>query len=171
MKLDRIKDIANAVLYEGYILYPYRPSSIKNRQRWTFGGVFPKDYAGRQGDDCTMQTQLLVRGAEQSALGVYVRFLQVATRQVSSFLQPMADLSEATEAAATPVVRLHVDGEDFLAWEEAIEREIDIPALRLAQIADAPQRVPFCFESARNPEPIRNSKGEIAGLLIRSKAP
>ena len=78
MKLDRIKDIANAVLYEGYILYPYRPSSIKNRQRWTFGGVFPKDYAGRQGDDCTMQTQLLVRGAEQSALGVYVRFLQVA---------------------------------------------------------------------------------------------
>jgi hypothetical protein len=170
MKLDRIKDIANAVLYEGYILYPYRPSSIKNRQRWTFGGVFPKDYAGRQGDDCTMQTQLLVRGAEQSALGVYVRFLQVATRQVSSFLQPMADLSEATEAAATPVVRLHVDGEDFLAWEEAIEREIDIPALRLAQIADAPQRVPFCFESARNPEPIRNSKGEIAGLLIRSNS-
>ena len=62
MKLDRIKDIANAVLYEGYILYPYRPSSIKNRQRWTFGSVFPQAFAGRQGDASTMQTQLLMRG-------------------------------------------------------------------------------------------------------------
>ena len=35
MKLDSVRAIANAVLYEGYILYPYRPSSIKNRQRWT----------------------------------------------------------------------------------------------------------------------------------------
>jgi hypothetical protein len=33
------EQIATAVLYEGYILYPYRPSSVKNRQRWTFGGV------------------------------------------------------------------------------------------------------------------------------------
>ena len=41
MNFDRIKEIARAVLYEGYILYPYRPSAIKNRQRWTFGGVFP----------------------------------------------------------------------------------------------------------------------------------
>ena len=34
---------AAAVLYEGYLLYPYRPSSVKNRQRWTFGGLFPRD--------------------------------------------------------------------------------------------------------------------------------
>ena len=36
------EDIADAWLFEGYILYPYRPSSIKNQQRWTFGGLFPR---------------------------------------------------------------------------------------------------------------------------------
>jgi len=35
-----VDQIAAAVLYEGYMLYPYRPS-VKNRQRWTFGGLYP----------------------------------------------------------------------------------------------------------------------------------
>ena len=38
-----VDPIANAVLYEGYILYPYRPA-VKNRQRWTFGGLYPEAY-------------------------------------------------------------------------------------------------------------------------------
>ncbi len=33
MNLTRVEKIAAAVLYEGYILYPYRPSAIKNQQR------------------------------------------------------------------------------------------------------------------------------------------
>ena len=37
MNLERVDQIAKAVLYEGYMLYPYRPSSVKNRQRWNFG--------------------------------------------------------------------------------------------------------------------------------------
>ena len=41
--------IADAVLYEGYILYPYRPS-VKNHQRWTFGGLYPEAYCQAQGD-------------------------------------------------------------------------------------------------------------------------
>ena len=36
--------IAGALLYEGYLLYPYRPS-VKNRHRWTFGGLYPPAYA------------------------------------------------------------------------------------------------------------------------------
>src|SRR5580704_7360831 len=31
-----VESVVQAVLYEGYMLYPYRPSSVKNRQRWTF---------------------------------------------------------------------------------------------------------------------------------------
>ena len=36
-----VEQIANAVLYEGYILYPYRASALKNRCRWTIGGLVP----------------------------------------------------------------------------------------------------------------------------------
>ena len=38
---NRAEQVASAILYEGYILYPYRPSSVKNRQRWNFGVVYP----------------------------------------------------------------------------------------------------------------------------------
>ena len=42
MNMEQVKEIANAVLYEGYLLYPYRHSAIKNRQRWTIGVVYPR---------------------------------------------------------------------------------------------------------------------------------
>jgi hypothetical protein len=40
-----VERIADAVLYEGYILYPYRPSAVKNQQRWNFGVLCPESYA------------------------------------------------------------------------------------------------------------------------------
>ena len=48
---DPVRTIADAVLYEGYILWPYRRSSPKNRQRWTFGGVFPPAHSAAHPDD------------------------------------------------------------------------------------------------------------------------
>ena len=42
---DPIRAIADAVLYEGYVLWPYRRSALKNTQRWTFGGVYPRAHA------------------------------------------------------------------------------------------------------------------------------
>ena len=43
-----VDKIAKAVLYEGYMLYPYRPSSVKNQQRWNFGVLCPKTYCEAQ---------------------------------------------------------------------------------------------------------------------------
>ena len=43
MNMEEVEEIARAVLYEGYMLYPYRPSSVKNQQRWNFGVLFPPD--------------------------------------------------------------------------------------------------------------------------------
>ena len=36
-----LRKLADTILYEGYILWPYRRSALKNRKRWTFGCVFP----------------------------------------------------------------------------------------------------------------------------------
>jgi hypothetical protein len=168
MKAGRVKDIADAVLYEGYMLYPYRPSSIKNRQRWTFGCVFPQAFAGRQGDASTMQTQLLLRGGATPSIDVQVRFLQVLTRQVGSLPQPAAELGAGLESEATLVPRLEVDGKEFLAWDEAIEREVAIPDVSVGDIVTTPRKVRFHFPSGRALEPIRNSKSSVSGLLIRS---
>ena len=48
MNLDQVEKIAEAVLYEGYMLYPYRPSSVKNQQRWNFGVLCPRSYCEKQ---------------------------------------------------------------------------------------------------------------------------
>ena len=58
--MSPVESVVQALLYEGYMLYPYRPSSVKNRQRWTFGGVYPEESVmsnlqfsgrGRRGSD------------------------------------------------------------------------------------------------------------------------
>ena len=41
--------VADAVLYEGYLLYPYRTSSEKNRVRWQFGVLAPRDWIEARG--------------------------------------------------------------------------------------------------------------------------
>src|SRR6185436_11750664 len=44
--------IARTVLYEGYLLYPYRRSALKNTWRWTFGVVAP---GASTGLDCLLE--------------------------------------------------------------------------------------------------------------------
>jgi hypothetical protein len=68
--------IAAALLYEGYMLYPYRPSAIKNRQRFNFGIVSPAD-----DDACYMQTECLLRGGGATQLTITARFLHLIDRQ------------------------------------------------------------------------------------------
>ena len=61
MNTKLVDDIASAVLYEGYLLYPYRASAIKNKQRWNFGVLYPREYAEKQSgaDAWKMQTECL----------------------------------------------------------------------------------------------------------------
>jgi len=42
MKMEAVQKIADAVLYEGHLLYPYRASALKNRKRWNFGVLVPE---------------------------------------------------------------------------------------------------------------------------------
>src|SRR4051812_9876751 len=107
---DQVRAIADAVLYEGYILWPYRRSAMKNAQRWTFGGVYPRGWseAGHPDDRWAMQAQVLVLG--EPAVDVTVRFLHVLRRQL------MSEGEAADE--------LVVDGERHISWEEATEREL-----------------------------------------------
>ena len=64
MNAALVDGIVKAVLYEGYMLYPYRPSAVKNRQRFNFGVIYPRAYSEAQGgtDAWTMQTECLVLG-------------------------------------------------------------------------------------------------------------
>jgi hypothetical protein len=100
--MDAVREIADAVLYEGYMLWPYRRSALKNRQRWTFGGVFPPAWSAEHPDDrCEVRAEVSCEGE----LDVRVRFLQVVHRQVEHDGEPV-------DAAG-----------GVLTWDEAVERE------------------------------------------------
>jgi hypothetical protein len=72
VNFEPLEKIANAVLYEGFMLYPYRKSSVKNQQRWHFGTLGPAEGADRS----MMQTECLIEGDLLTAIHIKVRFLQ-----------------------------------------------------------------------------------------------
>lgn len=118
--MDALEQIAATVLYEGYVLWPYRRSARKNQQRWTFGGVYPRGFcdAARNGDAWRVQTQCLVVGAAP-VVEVELRFLQVVERRVARVL---------SGGSLQFVDKLEVDGQPTVAWDEALEHCLVVPA-------------------------------------------
>lgn len=113
--MDALTQIANAVLYEGYILWPYRRTTLKNQQRWTFGGVYPRVFADQSGgsDRAAVRTECILEADIGTSVGVRVRFLQVVTRQAMAIIHDHR----------TAVNELTVGNERYLSWDEATERE------------------------------------------------
>ncbi|KOG64852.1 hypothetical protein ADK77_20375 [Streptomyces antibioticus] len=121
--------VADAVLYEGYLLYPYRRSSAKNRVRWQFGVLLPRNWVERDGpvtpglsgsaDSWYQQTECLLRVRRaDAAVRVRVRYLQLQHKQV-----------EAADGDGThrPVESLRTaDGTAHLSFEEAVPRETEL---------------------------------------------
>jgi hypothetical protein len=169
---DRVEKIAEAVLYEGYMLYPYRASAVKNQQRWNFGVLCPRSYSEEQNgsEAWMMQTQCLLRGNSSARLGVKVRFLQLVNRSVGrSIGRPTQSLGElsAKEGVELGIVdKLEVDGQTFVPWQEAMEREVVVPRLRPASVLFALPS-PFDFLAGRELEPVRDESGRIAGAIVR----
>src|SRR3984893_16153161 len=122
--LDRL---VAATLYEGYILYPYRPSSVKNQVRWTFGGVHPRSWSEATGgaDPWTARTDCLPRFTAAATVAVRVRFLQLVTRTVAKLDPPSATLDAAAVGRLEEVDELFVAGVRHRGWEEATEVAID----------------------------------------------
>jgi len=160
MSRDRVKEIADAVLYEGYVLYPYRPSSIKNRQRWTFGGVFPQNFSLLSGSDpWFLASECLIEGDPQAVLTVQLRFLHLVVRSISKY--------HSGDWHYVP--SLEVDGHPYAAWEEATAQEITAPATTLASLAAEPLRLEFAFADDVTREILRDGAGATAGAITRTR--
>jgi hypothetical protein len=114
--VDPVRAIADAVLYEGYILWPYRRSALKNRRRFTFGGVYPVAHSREHPDDASvMRTECLLEGGAGVRVEARVRFLHVVARRVAR---------ATADGGLEPVDELTAGGERHVAWEEAAEREV-----------------------------------------------
>jgi hypothetical protein len=114
--LDAVRAIADAVLYEGYLLYPYRASAAKNKVRWQWGVLMPPSYADTgTGERAASHTELLAEPGRGAVLHVRVRFLQLQRRTV--------EVPDGDGFATANSVR--VGGIEHTTFEEAVEREVD----------------------------------------------
>jgi hydrogenase maturation protease len=170
---DVVEQIADAVLYEGYILYPYRPTAVKNQQRWNFGVLSPRTYAESQNgtEGASMQTQCLISSNTQPVIDVKIRFLHLIERQIYKSVGPCA-LSDcnhlaidATAEHFEPVSFLPCNGRVLKTWQEAIEREVVVENV---YANEKPQIARFSYPAQNSHELVfDNETGRLCGLLMR----
>ena len=171
MNPSLLNEIVNAVLYEGYILYPYRSSSCKNRrERFTFGRVYPEAYSTACNgiEPCVMQTECLLNTSSTAGkLTVHVRFLHPLAREIGAFEKEPDQLPIGTDSNFVIVSELRVNETVFLPWHEAVERDVSVPVLTLDGHSAVESKIQFRFCQSCETEPIRNAYGKVAGLILR----
>jgi hypothetical protein len=150
---DRARAIADAVLYEGYLLYPYRATSSKNRSRWQFGVLGPAGAsAAGVGEDDTLSSQFLIDG--DGELTLVVRFLQLQHRRAERDLgggrfEPVDELTSGLRS--------------WVTWDEAVECELSFGPFGLGDLGRA-RTLPIAVSGGTDVE------GVDGGRLIRTRA-
>lgn len=165
MKRELAMKVADAVMYEGYMLYPYRPSSLKNQQRWSFGILYPPAYGevALGTERANMHSECLLRfGGESITLHIQLRFLQLLGRTSQ----------RVEEGQIAPTDSTWEGDSHILAGEDVVERSVEIKVL--SQAAGL-QSFPFRFDGLGQPageviNPQHSVEGmvQISSQLLRS---
>jgi len=158
--LEHARRVADAILYEGYLLYPYRGSAQKNRARFQFGVLVPHAY--RAVDDCersASQTECLVECGDDAEVLVLVRFLQMQRRMVQAASPDGGEEYRDVEA-------LRVDDREYTSWDEAAERQQQL-AVRVSALLGRDRNLEFHVGSGESTEALTDAAGAPAGRLLR----
>lgn len=163
MNTQHIDAIAKAVLYEGYMLYPYRASSVKNRQRFNFGVLYPRAYAEAQSgsDPWSMLTECLAQGDAASSVEIRLRFLKLVARSLRA-------AERAVDFQSGSAIEVH-DDNAVVPWQEAIECEVTLPFRKVVKLVEAPVEWMFPFLAKEETEPLRRADGTVAGMVARKQ--
>ncbi|MGI8918511.1 MAG: hypothetical protein ACR2H6_07900 [Pyrinomonadaceae bacterium] len=180
MNFGLVEKVADAVLYEGYILYPYRPSAVKNQQRWNFGALCPASYSVAQNgtEAYSMQTECLFKGSAETSLDIKVRFLHLVTRSVAKTVaeceRALSDCGHRQFVEEVPALHfqvvpaLEVNGKAWLSWDEAVEREVLLADLKPDDLFARPYRHNFSFSESETVERLDDeASGKTVGVSIR----
>jgi hypothetical protein len=123
---ERVRAVADAILYEGYALYPYRASSLKNQQRWMLGSLYPRDVAAAASEPWRLRCACLLEAPADAEVEVLARFLRFEARVGESWDEAVPEdihsgLLRLGDVAAQPhrerFAKAAVQGEVELAAE------------------------------------------------------
>jgi hypothetical protein len=160
--LIRARQVADAVLYEGYLLYPYRASSAKNQVRWQFGVLGPEGaHAAGVGEPAGMSTEIAMHVApgDSATVDVCLRFLHVQARTVE----------RKTPLGWAPTDELTANGSRWIPFHEAAPHEIAFSSLPLDELSTGSVLHAGVPAHAETEELFEN--GKLVGRLIRTRWP
>jgi hypothetical protein len=157
MSFEHARAVADAVLFEGYVLYPYRASAPKNRARWQFGVAAPRSYAEASGTDpWSLDTCCLVEPRPGAVVEGKLRFLRLRRRRVER-ADPAAPDGFARVESLEAAGKLHV------TWDEAEVEEVELQA----PIAEGPPTIrSFSLEGGTEVQ-VLEEDGKTVGRIVR----
>ncbi|WP_406404496.1 hypothetical protein OH805_35100 [Streptomyces sp. NBC_00879] len=156
-RLAHARQVADAVLFEGYVLYPYRASAAKNRLRWQFGVLVPPAWGAECEEHDFQHTECLMEPKTGASLAVEVRFLHARRRTVQQAL-PGGGFETVPE--------LPLEDRVLVPWDEGVEERVEVlvPVVRLTGDGVT---VPFTRTAREQTEPVLDAAGRTVGRLIR----
>jgi hypothetical protein len=162
--------VADAVLYEGYVLYPYRASSRKNQVRFQFGVLIPRSYSESDGfERWSVRTECLVRAGTSPVLSVRIRCLQLQHRAVEEAIEAFEWTDGEPHFAHTATLR--TEGRTYIDWDEAVDQTVDLPPLGLSALLAESYEHPFDFPGGIETEVVRSKDSKVVGRIIRRREP
>ncbi|MFG2555671.1 hypothetical protein ACGFWF_37865 [Streptomyces sp. NPDC048581] len=159
-RLALARQVADAVLFEGYVLYPYRASAAKNRLRWQFGVLVPPAWGAECEEYDFQHTECLMEPKPGASLSVEVRFLHARRRTVQRVL-PDGDFETVPE--------LHLDDRVLVPWDEGAEERVELVA-PVGQLLGDGVDLPFRKPAVEDTEPVLDGAGRTVGRLVRRSA-
>lgn len=172
-RFETARAVADAVLYEGYVLYPYRASARKNQVRFQWGVLTPRTYSEADGSErWWLRAECLVEPRTRSTTSVFlnvrVRCLQTQRRAVEAIVD-----GPGTEPSFMPVPELRADGTVHVPWDEAVDRIVDLAPLEVPFPALDPLDLEQPFELAGDceTESLVSSSGHLVGRFVRRREP
>ena len=157
--IEHARKVADAMLYEGYLLYPYRRSAQKNRTRFQFGVLMPPPYrAVDEHEPSASQTECLIECLADAEIDIGLRFLHLQRRTVQRI--------DPGSGTASDVDALVVDGAEYGSFDEAVEREQHLHG-RVVDLLDADTELRFDVGESQQAEELTGQDGAPAGRLVR----
>lgn len=115
--MGRAGPVADVVLREGRVLFPYRASALKNRYRWQWGVLAPPAWVRGTGSDrCATGVDCIADASAAATVAARVRFVHLQARSVAArdgrgrWARPDGVPGDAPQPG----------------WDEAIERHVDV---------------------------------------------
>ncbi|WP_406367076.1 hypothetical protein [Streptomyces sp. NBC_00645] len=159
---EQARTVADAVLFEGYVLYPYRASAAKNQLRWQFGVLVPPAWTATTGEHAVQRTECLLEPRAGDRLHAELRFLHVRRRTVERL---------DADGGYTEVPELDLPDRVLVPWDEGHEERVLIHESLAELMGDqaAVHAVRFDLPDAVEYEPVTDTEGRTLGRLVRRR--